>query len=152
MAEVLHHTVLPSATDEDDSLPLLRDILAGDGDVSVASASAAAPLPTAVRTVLADAVAALMAGQAVTIQPQRTVLTTQEAAEILGITRPTLVRLLRSGKIPFTTPGRHRRVELADVLEFQQQLRKRRREVLEEMAEESAGDPDEAVDGFFETR
>lgn len=86
------------------------------------------------------------------MEPHRTVLTTQEAADLLGITRPTLVRLLEAGKIPYTSPGRHRRVELSDVLEFQQGERARRSQVFEEMAHEEPLDPGDAVDGFVSTR
>ena len=44
----------------------------------------------------------------VKVHPKRTLITTQVAAEILGITRPTLVKLLESGVIPFEQPSRHR--------------------------------------------
>lgn len=110
------------------------------------------PLPDSVLGLLVDAVTALDQGQAVTVEPHRTVLTTQEAAELLGITRPTLVRLLEAGKIPYTSPGRHRRVELADVLEYLQRERVRRGQVFDEMAHEETPDPGDATDGFVSTR
>lgn len=49
---------------------------------------------------------------AITVAPTHTVLTTSEAADLLGISRPTLVRLLEAGEIPYEQPGRHRRVRL----------------------------------------
>ncbi|UOT04941.1 excisionase family DNA-binding protein [Rhodococcus opacus] len=67
-------------------------------------------------------------------------LTTQEAAELLGITRPTLVRLLEAGKISYSSPGRHRRVELADVLAFRQHERARRGQVFEVRFPRFSGD------------
>jgi excisionase family DNA binding protein len=62
---------------------------------------------------------ALERGYAVTVVTHEATLTTQEAADVLGVSRPTLVRLLEQGHIPYEQPGRHRRVRLRDVLEFQ---------------------------------
>ena len=62
-------------------------------------------------------------------------LTTQEAADLLGISRPTFVKLLESGEIAFEQPGRHRRVRLADVLSYRQRRSTQRRESLDRMVE-----------------
>ena len=151
MAAPLMHTVLPASDDEDDAAAV-RDLLAGPGRIALSTPNGEITLPEHLRRILADAAAALADGQAVTVEPHRTVLTTSEAAELLGISRPTFVRLLESGKIPYTSPGRHRRVELADVLAFQQRERTRRRQVLDEMASEATPDPSSATDGFTSTR
>ncbi|WP_460541213.1 helix-turn-helix domain-containing protein [Glycomyces halotolerans] len=63
-------------------------------------------------------------------------LTTQEAADLLNISRPTLVRLLEDGEIPYSRRGRHRRVLLRDVLTYQEQSRMERRAGLGEMVSE----------------
>lgn len=99
------------------------------------------PIPDEVYEVLRDVVSAMMAGQAITVAPQHTELTTQEAADLLGISRPTLIKRLDRGDIPYTRPGRHRRLRLVDVLEYRNRLRTRRREGLKEMVEisEAAG-------------
>lgn len=78
-------------------------------------------------------VGALSQGLAITVAPQHTVLTTSQAAELLGISRPTLVRLLESGEIPFEKPGRHRRIRLRDVLAYQERARRARAAGLDEM-------------------
>jgi len=83
-------------------------------------------LPGEVFEVLREVVAALSQGLAITVAPHQTVLSTSEAAELLGVSRPTLVRLLESGGIPFDKPGRHRRVRLADLLAYQERSRRRR--------------------------
>lgn len=75
-------------------------------------------IPPEIYEVLAKAVEAMQRGMAVTITPASMTLTTQQAAEILGVTRPTVVRFLDAGKIPFEKPGSHRRVMLEDVLAF----------------------------------
>ena len=74
-------------------------------------------------------------GEAVTIASVHQRLTTQEAADLLGVSRPTLVKLLESGEIPFEQPGRHRRVRLTDVLSYRQRRSIQRRESLDRMIE-----------------
>lgn len=92
-------------------------------------------LPAEVFEVLRDVVEAMANGQAVAMAPVHQRLTTQEAAEILGISRPTLVKLLEEGEIPFEQPGRHRRVRLVDVLDYRERRSVRRRESLDRMVE-----------------
>lgn len=81
-------------------------------------------IPEEIHRVLVQVVAALSAGLAVTVAPQAMTLTTQQAADLLGISRPTLVKILNVGGIPYEQVGTHRRVLLADVLAY----RERRRE------------------------
>ncbi|MEO6116882.1 MAG: helix-turn-helix domain-containing protein [Pseudolysinimonas sp.] len=61
-------------------------------------------------------------------------LTTQAAADFLGISRPTLVKLLESGEIAFELRGRHRRVTLRDVVDYQNRSRVERGAALGELA------------------
>lgn len=92
-------------------------------------------LPPEVFEVLRDVVDAMAQGQALTIAPVRQRLTTQEAADLLGVSRPTVVKLLESGEIPFEQPGRHRRVRLADVLAYRERASVERRGALDRMVE-----------------
>ncbi len=69
-----------------------------------------------------------------------TMLTTQEAADLLNISRPTLVRLLADGEIGYTMRGRHRRVMLRDVLDYRERTRRERRHVLDRLAAEAEDD------------
>lgn len=75
-------------------------------------------LPDEVYEILVRVASTLREGNAVSVVPHAMRVSTQEAAEMLGISRPTLVRLLEQGEIPYEKPGRHRRVRLADVLEY----------------------------------
>lgn len=95
------------------------------------------PLGPELSEILAHVASALSQGRAVSVIPQCTMLTTQEAADILGISRPTLVRLLEEGQIPFTKPGRHRRVRMDDLLEYQERQRAAADEALTDMVADS---------------
>ncbi len=92
-------------------------------------------LPPEVFKVLRDVVAAMAQGQAVTIAPVHQRLTTQEAADLLGVSRPTFVKLLDSGEIPYEQPGRHRRVLLSDVLAYRKRQSVQAREALDRLVE-----------------
>lgn len=80
-------------------------------------------LPAEIYRILHHVVDALQAGLAVTIAPVSQTLTTQQAADLLGISRPTLVKYLDTGRIPHSKAGAHRRVLLSDVLAFQEERR-----------------------------
>jgi excisionase family DNA binding protein len=77
---------------------------------------------------------------AISIAPHNTMLTTQEAADLLNISRPTLVRLLTEDEIPYTMRGRHRRVLLRDILDYQERTRSERRQTLDQMAADAEDD------------
>ena len=83
--------------------------------------------------VLVRVAQAMQQGLAVTVAPQTTRLTTQEAADMLGISRSTLVRMLEAGEIPFERIRRHRRLYLSDVLEYQKRQRRASDEALSDM-------------------
>lgn len=102
----------------------------------------AIPIPESVFYVL-ERVAELMArGDSVTVVPVGQELTTQQAADMLNVSRQYLVRLLDDGRIPFTKTGRHRRVRIEDVLSFKERRDRERKAGLDEltrMSEEFGG-------------
>jgi excisionase family DNA binding protein len=91
-------------------------------------------IPDELYGVLREVVETLAQGMAISIAPHNTLLTTQEAADLLGVSRPTLVRLLTDGEIPHSMRGRHRRVMLRDVLDYQERTRRERSDALDAMA------------------
>jgi excisionase family DNA binding protein len=90
-------------------------------------------LPPSARRVLQEALPALARGHAVTIVRFQKDLTTQQAADLLDVSRPYLVRLLDEGTIPSTKTGTHRRVHLDDVLAYRDRRDAERREALAEL-------------------
>lgn len=98
------------------------------------------PLPVEVYEVLIQVAGAMLAGKAITVAPLEQRLTTQQAADLLGVSRPTLGRLLEGHEIPYEQPGRHRRVRLADVLDYRDRRRRDRRERLAAMTRQAVED------------
>lgn len=127
-------TVLPARDTAllDAAAALLRS---GD-EVALAANGDTVALPAELRQLLA-VVRTMRRGQAVTLAPRGQQLTTQQAADLLGISRPTLIKLLEQGRIPYETPGRHRRLRLSDVLAFQQIRRAEQQRALADLAAES---------------
>lgn len=99
-------------------------------------------LPEAVFHVLARVVDVLAHGDAVSVVPVGKQLTTQQAANLLNVSRQYLVRLLEHGKLPHSKVGKHRRIRVDDVLAFKRQrddTRKKALDQLSEMTEEFSG-------------
>ena len=92
------------------------------------------PLPAGVYRVLRQVVEVMSQGKATLVAPQGLLLTTQEAADFLGVSRPTLVKLFEDGAIPFEKPNRHRRVRLQDLLDFRARRRDEQRAALNRQA------------------
>ena len=74
-------------------------------------------------------------GRPVSIVPVATELTTQAAAELIGCSRPHIIKLLESGKIKFTKIGKHRRIKYEDVIHYKQEMKAKQERLLGEMME-----------------
>ncbi|MEQ8572001.1 MAG: helix-turn-helix domain-containing protein [Deltaproteobacteria bacterium] len=99
-------------------------------------------IPEATFRILERVVELLARGDAITLVRVGKELTTQQAANILNVSRQYLVRLLDEGRIPFTKTGKHRRLRIEDVLEFKRERDRERRAGLDEltrMSEDAGG-------------
>lgn len=80
-------------------------------------------IPSRALKLLADILKAMSEGKLISMVPIATEVTTQKAAEILGCSRPHLVKLLEEGVIPFTKVGKHRRIMFDDVVKYKQKMK-----------------------------
>lgn len=114
---------LSSHANDSIGTPCLQD---GDGKTI--------PVPKEIFDVLVQVSEAMRQGKAVSVVPVSMTLTTSQAADMLGISRQTLVRLLESGRIPFERPSRHRKIRLTDLLAYKHQRQVEKHHALDEMA------------------
>ena len=91
-------------------------------------------IPTSALRLLLDVLTEIGQGNAVSIIPIHAELTTQEAADVLNVSRPFLVQLLEKGDIPFHKIGTHRRVRYQDVIAYKERIDAERRKALDELA------------------
>lgn len=92
-------------------------------------------LPREAVELLAGMLAHLGAGRGVSVVPADAELTTQQAADMLNVSRPFLVGLLNAGEIEYRNVGTHRRIKASSLMEYKQQDDQRRRAVADELTQ-----------------
>jgi excisionase family DNA binding protein len=80
-------------------------------------------LPRQALILLSDLLADMAQGNAVTVVSMRAEMTTQQAADILNVSRPYLVKLLEQGELDFTKVGTHRRIRFEDLMAYKKKCR-----------------------------
>lgn len=84
-------------------------------------------VPLSALKLLSDILKTMAEGKSVSIVPDATELTTQAAAEMLGCSRPYLVKLLEEGKIAFTRVGKHRRIKFDDMMRYKKLMKEQQK-------------------------
>jgi len=142
MSAQIHETPTPTEADARqarESFQRISDILtSGMSDLSIRiqndeQTGADIILPASVLRLLKDILAEMAQGHAVALLPVQAELTTQQAADLLNVSRPYLIRLLEDSKIPFRLVGQHRRVRFDDLLAYQRKDDEDRRRVADEL-------------------
>ena len=94
-------------------------------------------LPSAALRLLNEILKEMAKGNGVILMPVHAMLTTQEAADLLNVSRPFLIGLLEAGKIPYQRLGSHRRILSQDLMAFREQTDAAREEALRQLTEEA---------------
>jgi excisionase family DNA binding protein len=94
-------------------------------------------LPKLVTPLLIKILTEMAQGNAVTLIPLHAELTTQEAANLLNVSRPFLNKMLDRGELNFHKVGTHRRIKFSDLEEYRQRREERRSAVMEALAEQA---------------
>ena len=94
-------------------------------------------LPNAVFRLLKDIARNMQLGRAIVLIPENQQLTTQRAADLLGVSRPHLIKLLEAGELPHHKAGSHRRIYLKDLSAYQKRRDMERKAALDRIAKEA---------------
>ena len=130
--EILPHVI--STSDAKDILEVLRSgSPSSEGSKSASFVDCngrKTKIPAELCNLLITIVDNIERGSGVTVMPLGMVLTTAEAAEVLNVSRPHVVKLLESGEIPFHKVGTHRRILLSDLVKVRDKRQQRFREAM----------------------
>ncbi len=138
MTSTLRQPILPSETEISQAQASLKLLKKDRLDTHFAIGSPSGlkvPLSEAAFDLLLNVLTEMSLGNAVLVVPINAELTTQEAADLLNVSRPYLVRLLEQNNIPFHMVGRHRRIMFKDLMEFRKQSKKSRFEAMKKITE-----------------
>jgi excisionase family DNA binding protein len=109
-----------------------EDVVEALGEVGTEDALV---IPRATAVMFAQILALLAQGRGVQIFPKEVELSTQHAADMLNVSRPYLIGLLESGRIPFRKVGRHRRIRFDDLMDYKRKDDLSRRVAADKLAE-----------------
>lgn len=136
---------LPTADDRkvaDQLRRLIAQQAAGDARLKVIDSETRQPveitLTPGMSDLLLDLLRQIGSGHAVTLVPIRELLTTQQAADLLNVSRPYLIGLLEKKVLPHTLTGRHRRIKAEDVFAYKAKRDAGRAAALADLAENDA--------------
>ena len=136
---VLEHEPITAHESERPALNQIEDVLNNGHRIPklVGPYGEEIELPQSVFQVLRHIIYHMMRGRAIFIVPENKELTTQEAADLLNVSRPYLIKLLEQEKIPFVYVGTHRRIRFSDLMQYKARRDAEREHALNEIAQMS---------------
>lgn len=137
MTSATYEPVSPSDSEAQlarDSSRQLSRYIRRDLQVRVPETDETVILPAAAVRLLVAMLSEMAEGNAVTLIPIHAELTTQQAADLIGVSRPFLVKQLEAGRIPYRKVGTHRRILHSDLIRYKNGMDAKRLEALNELA------------------
>ena len=125
----------PGSDNEKKELSNLVDNLSDVRKIALVINGQEIEVPSVIYFALTEVVKTLNNGNSVTLIPMDKELTTQQAADILNVSRPYFIKLLENGTIKFRKTGTHRKVLMQDLIEYRDKRAENRRSSIEEMSE-----------------
>jgi excisionase family DNA binding protein len=104
-------------------LSILSHIDGEETEIEIEESKERIKIPSRALEFLSDILKAMSEGKPISIVPIATEVTTQKAAEILGCSRPYLIKLLEEGQIQFVKVGKHRRIKYEDVVSYKLKMK-----------------------------
>lgn len=114
---------------------MLSEITDKNPEIEIEETKAKIKIPLKALNLLAKILKETSLGRPVSIVPIATEVTTQAAAEIIGCSRPHIVKLLEEGKIKFTKIGKHRRIKYEDIMAYKKQMKNNQALLISQMME-----------------
>lgn len=108
----------------------------------VAKDGASVAIPAALSAVLQQILEAMQAGRAVTVSTHARMVTSQEAADLLGVSRPTVIKLIDTGALPCDRTGHRRKIAVEDVMRYRQRRKEEQFAALQAIAVDPFEDDD----------
>lgn len=102
---------------------VLKHLNTEDTEIEIYETNEKIKLPLSALRLLTEILKSMSEGKPISIVPVATEVTTQKAAEILGCSRPHLVKLLEDGVIAYNKIGKHRRVKFEDIMHYQKKMK-----------------------------
>jgi len=133
--KALEHIRKPSKLDQktasesyDTLASVIEQLHSEQPEIEIEETGEKIKIPLSALKLLGDILKGMGQGKLISLVPIATEVTTQAAAEILGCSRPHLVKLLEDGKIPFTKVGKHRRIKFDDMMRYRKQMKEQQKQ------------------------